>query len=686
MPIAARGETSIARVEPAERTTIGEDACIHSVDQGETSVPSKETSVVRILHNELHRKDELLHHARQQLQEAVSAKESILRSRSWRIMAPARFAGRCFRKYCPSWLRSFIRYCLQAVHRKMAVASPVPTTSSDRRLWMERFEEREIEAARFATPRLRTGPLMSILMPAYNTEPAYLKAAIESVQSQFYRNWELCIGDDASTNPETTALLASLGKQDSRIHVSRLPKNGGISAASNEALRIAHGEFCVLMDSDDELMPHALYEMAEAIQANPHSRFFYSDEDKIDTAGNRYDFFFKPDWSPDLFSSCNYLNHLTMIQTELLRSVGGFRSEYDGSQDYDLYLRVTEETKTAVHIPKVLYHWRACPGSGAATPTAKMPAHTAAQRALQESFRRRDIPVTVEEGFTLGHWRVRYERAKDYLVSILMPTGGNLELLQQCLQGLKEKTSYKRLELILADNSRADAVKRLFDQKISKEFSARYLDFRDEPFNYSVLNNRAAEAATGELLLLLNDDVFPINHDWLEAMIEHAQRPQVGAVGAKLLYPDNTIQHAGVVAGLSGCCDHAFRWCQDMEGMYFGFPQMVRNCIAVTAACLMLRKEVFQEVNGFDEKHLPVAFQDVDLCLKIAAKGYYNVYTPHARLYHHESVTKTEKIPTHAERIALWERWSHILTCDPFYNHNLARRSLRYDIRTESGY
>jgi len=465
-----------------------------------------------------------------------------------------------------------------------------------------------------------------------------------------------------------------------------LPKNGGISAASNEALRIARGEFCVLMDSDDALTPHALFEMAEAIQANPHARFFYSDEDKIDTAGNRYDFFFKPDWSPDLFSSYNYLNHLTVIQTELLRSVGGFRSEYDGSQDYDLYLRVTEETKTALHIPKVLYHWRACPGSGAATRTAKMPAHTAAQRALQESFRRRDIPVTVEEGFTLGHWRVRYKIAKDYLVSILMPTGGNLELLEQCLRGLKEETSYKRLELILVDNSKADGVKKLFDRKISKEFSARYLDFRNEPFNYSVLNNRAAEAAAGELLLLLNDDVFPINHDWLEAMIEHAQRPQVGAVGVKLLLPDNTIQHAGVVAGLSGCCDHVFRRCQDMESIYFYFLQIVRNCSAVTAACLMLRKRVFQEVNGFDEKHLPVAFQDVDLCLKIAAKGYYNVYTPHARLYHLESVTKTEKVPAHTERMVLWERWSHILTCDPFYNHNLARYSPRCDFRTESGY
>ena len=665
-----------------EGEPLGEQA---HVDSAYDQAAAISISHLRLL---LQEKESLIISLEQQLRDAIITRDRILRCRSWRITAPLRVVGRqCRRLLKHGWRSSppWLRKRLKGLRPMLTAASGGRLLmSSDQDQWTMRFEEREILAAQTMAKRFQAGPLLSILMPVYNTDPSFLRAAIESVQAQFYQNWELCIADDASTDSTLLEVLAELSQRDQRIRVSRLEKNGGISAASNRALTLARGEYCVLMDNDDLLAPHALLEIARIIAAQPDTRFIYSDEDKIDMAGNRYDFFFKPDWSPDLMTSCNYLNHLSAIHADLLRAVGDFRSEYDGSQDYDLFLRVVERTKIIVHIPKILYHWRAVPGSTADTPTAKMGAHTSAQKALQAAIKRRGLAATVEPGFHLGYWRVRYEIARDSLVSVLLPTGGNLKLLRQCLRGLQQQTSYQHLEVIIVDNSACDEVKKLFDESIHNEFSARYLDFRNAPFNYSILNNRAAEIASGEFLLLLNDDIYPINRDWIESMIEHAQRPEVGAVGARLLYPDDTIQHAGVVIGLHGCCDHIFRRCTGAEGAYLSFPHIVRNWSAVTAACLMLRKEVFREVAGFDELELAVAFQDVDLCLKLAAAGYYNVYTPHAELYHLESVTKAEKIPAHSEVTTMVERWSHVMARDPFYNRNLSRRGYTCRMRTEA--
>ena len=389
--------------------------------------------------------------------------------------------------------------------------------------------------------------------------------------------------------------------------------------------------------------------------------------------------FFKPDWSPDLFMSCNYLNHLTVVRTELLRSVGGWRSEYDGSQDYDLYLRIADCAKEIVHIPKILYHWRTAPGSAAGDVGAKTWAHDAAQRALEDAMRRRNLPALVERGYGCGMWRVRYPVETDGTVSILLPSC-NVQLLRQCIADLEKLTSYRNTELILVDNSREDAIQTFFDEDIGSRWNAKYIDHRRQPFNYSMLINRAAEAATGDFLLLLNDDVRPIHEDWIEAMLEHAQRSGVGAVGVKLLYPNDQIQHAGVVMG-ARICSHVFCHLPDSASGYFAFPHLVRNYSAVTAACLMVRKGVYQEVGGFDEKNLPTAFQDVDLCLKIAAKGYYNVYTPHARLYHMESQSR-RKMPPAAEIAVLLERWGGVIGHDPFYNRNLSPHDSHFGIRT----
>jgi O-antigen biosynthesis protein len=671
-----------------------------SHDKAPLSATEELAAEIAGLREDLQQKTSMVSLLQHQLREAVAIEhQRIFQSRSWRITAPLRFATRCYRR-----LRSFARRAVrvQVANVRGVIAAgdstgmaTVSTNAgqvqmspgvSDYEIWMEKFEKPDIEHARAASRRLRTGPLFSVLMPVYNTDPTYLKAAIDSLVNQFYEHWELCIGNDASTNWDTLSVLAAATARDSRIKVTSLPRNGGISAATNQALSIARGEFCVLMDHDDTLAPHALYEIAQTVKDNSDAQFIYSDEDKIDQGTRRYEPLFKPDWSPDLFTSCNYLNHLTAVRTKLLRAVGGFRSEFDGSQDYDLYLRLAEHTSQIEHIAKVLYHWRAVPSSTAADPTAKMSAHVAAQRALAAALERRGIAGTVERGVALGRWRVRYHIADNPLVSVLLPTGGKLEFLEPCLDGLRRQTTYRNLELIIIDNSRGEDVKSLFDMRIRREFSAQYLDFRHQPFNYSILNNRAAEVASGPLLLLLNDDVFPINADWIEAMIEHAQRRDVGAVGVKLLYPDGRLQHAGVVMGLYDCCDHAFKLSSGKEtgpSLHFDFPHIVRNCSVVTAACVMLRKQVFLEVDGFDESNLAVAFQDVDLCLKIAAKGYYNVYTPHAKLYHLESVTKDEKVPAPAEVTVLKERWKQWIACDPFYNPNLTRRSREFGVRTE---
>jgi GT2 family glycosyltransferase len=537
---------------------------------------------------------------------------------------------------------------------------------------MERFERCEIESARTAAERLQAGPLLTVLMSVADAEPSLLRNAIDSLRSQFYKNWELCIGDDASSRPEMLALLAESSAADSRIRVSRLPNRGGVSAASNEAMRLARGAFCVLMDHDDALAPHALCEIADAIVEHPKAPFFYSDEDRIDGRGTRQRWFFKPDWSPDLFMAYNYIGHLTAISTSLLRSAGGFRSEYDGSQNYDLYLRVAEQAREIVHIPEILCHRRADP-----TPIAD----AAARRAIEDAFRRRGVSVSVEPGIAPGCWRVRYLIANEPLVSILLPSC-NIELLRRCIDGLQKHTDYRNVELVLVDNSRADLLKAFFEEEIRNKYAACYVDQRRKPFNYSALINRAATAAGGEYLLLLNDDVLPIHDNWIEAMLEHAQRPEVGAVGVKLLYPDNTIQHAGVAVGPCGTAAHIFRGLPDADEAYFRFPQVVRNCSAVTAACLMLRKKVFREVGGLDEKKLPTAFQDVDLCLKIAAKGYYNVYTPHAKLYHLETASR-DRFPPTAEIVAFVERWGGTIAADPFYNRNLSRRNGQYEIRTD---
>jgi GT2 family glycosyltransferase len=412
------------------------------------------------------------------------------------------------------------------------------------------------------------------------------------------------------------------------------------------------------------------------IQTYPDADMIYSDEDKIDVANRRYEPFFKPDWSPDLFLSCNYLNHLTVLRTTMLNLSGGFRLGYEGSQDYDLFLRVIAHTQHIYHIPKVLYHWRAAPTSTASDLNAKPQAHVAARRALQAHLSQTHISGEVEEGITTGRWRLRYLIRDNPVVSIIIPTA-QVQRIKDCLTALQINTNYSNYEIIVVDNSQTSDVASLVSTFDSQKQGIKLLDCRGQPFNFSKINNLAVQSSQGPLVLFLNDDVQPITPEWLIAMVEHAQRAEIGAVGAQLLYSDGTFQHAGVVLGISEGAGHALKYlpAQPQVHTYFDFGNVIRNCSAVTCACLMTRRAVFLEVGGFDEDHFPVAFQDVDLCLKIGQKGYRIIYTPYARLYHYESQTKSaaNKIPSSSEVHYLQNKWKDVIATDPFYNPNLSR-------------
>lgn len=554
--------------------------------------------------------------------------------------------------------------------------------SSDYDRWIAEFETRNPALIQLKLRQFQENPLVSILVPVFRTPPDILKRAIESVTKQSYINWELCIADDRSQSPEIQELLTEYAARDSRIRVNFLSVNGGISHASNAALEMARGDFVALLDHDDELAQDALYHVVEAINLQSDVDFLYSDEDKIDEHGRRYDPFFKPDWSPDLLLSENYICHLLVVRRSLLVQAGGFRSAFDGSQDYDVVLRLTGKNARILHIPRVLYHWRSLPESTASSSDRKGFAAPAAQRAIQAELDQRSIAAEVVPGSFAGRWRVRYRFTENPMVSIIIPSGGKTEPLRNNLTSLFGKTEYQNYEVVVIDNSRESDIQKMVDRWPNPTQPLRYIDWRNRPFNYSVINNEAARHCQSPILLFLNDDTTVINPGWLQALVELAARPEVGAVGAKLLYPSGNIQHAGVVMGLFDNCGHAFKGMPGDQQHYFDLPDVIRNVSAVTGACLMTRSEVFHSVGGFDEQTFAVAFNDIDLCLKIGRKGYRVLYTPHALLYHHEAFSKTVKdlMPHPDEVAAMRVKWKDIIEADPFYSPNLTRAAEDYSL------
>jgi len=553
--------------------------------------------------------------------------------------------------------------------------------------WIHEFESKENSLMEIKVKGLAVKPLISILMPASNSNPEQLKAAIESVLGQTYWNWELCIADDASAKPGVRQILDSFSAlEDKRIRVVYRDQQGGLSRASNSALDMASGDYISFLDHNDTLSPNALAYVCQAINRNPEADLFYSDEDKIDEEGRRSEPFFKPDWSPDTLRSFNYVCHLLVLRRDLAAKTGLLNLEGDGSRDYDLILRATEQAARILHIPNVLYHWRMGENSAALTPDSKSSALDAARRALTLSAQRNASDVRVEPGLAPGRWRFRYPIPAGSRVSIIIASGGKTDVLRTNLDSLFAKTTYRDYEVLVADNSRGNLIEKLVNEYRASQANLRYLDWRDKPFNYSSINNAAARACDSPLLLFLNDDTSVIEPGWLEAMVELACRPDVGAVGAKLLYPYGGIQHAGVVMGIYDNCGHAFKGLDGSKPHYFDFSEIIRNVSAVTGACLMTRAEVFWKVNGFDQVQFAVAFNDVDLCLKIGSAGYRILYTPHAVLYHHEALSKTSKdlVPHPDEVAAMRTKWERVIAHDPYYSPNLTRNDENFALRTRT--
>lgn len=557
--------------------------------------------------------------------------------------------------------------------------------------WLARNEVLDIEAMTQEIATFHYQPKISIAMPVYNVEEKWLRLCIDSILNQVYTNWELCMADDASTDPNVKKILTEYQQLDERIRVVFREQNGHISEATNSALAIATGEFVALLDNDDELAINAFYEVVKVLNENPELDLIYSDEDKIDMDGNRSDPAFKPDWSPDLLLGTNYISHLGVYRRSILEEIGGFRKGYEGSQDYDLVLRFTEKTtkERIKHIPKVLYYWRMLPTSTAVDQGSKGYAFEAGLRAVQDALVRREINGHATHGAANGLYDVYYDIESEKLVSIIIPTKNGYKDVQRCVSSIIEKTTYQNYEIIMADNGSTDPKMHELYAEFEKQLPGRFfVESIDIPFNFSTINNRAAKKAHGEYLLFLNNDTEAITENWLTLMVSFAQQERIGCVGAKLLYPNNTVQHAGVILGLGGVAGHGHYGYPHGDLGYFGRLAINVNYSAVTAACLLMKKADFDAVGGFEEA-FTVAFNDVDLCLKVQALGRDNVWLHEAELYHFESQTRgyddkgKKKKRFEQEKVMMEEKWGPLIENDPFYNPNLTRDIPNFSLRID---
>jgi glycosyltransferase involved in cell wall biosynthesis len=528
----------------------------------------------------------------------------------------------------------------------------------------------------------RHKPLISVVLPTYNPKLAWLQEAVRSVQRQVYPFWELCIVDDGSSNPDVRPFLERLETEDPRIRVKFRPQNGHISLATNTGIEMASGEWITFLDHDDIMREQALFWVVEALNTRDDLRIIFSDEDKLDERGQRCTPYFKSDFNEDLFLSYNMVCHLAVYRTDLVRAAGGCRQGFEGAQDYDLALRCVEqiERHEIHHVPRVLYSWRIHAASTAGSGETKPYAALAGQRALDEHFQRQGIRASAEvlPGPT---YRVRYALpSPEPMVSIIIPTRNGEDFVRQCIESLVRRTYYDNYEILLVDNGSTDlSALKYFEQLASDDIVRLVRDPR--PFNYSALNNDAVKLARGEFVCLMNNDIEVIKADWLSEMVSIAAQERVGAVGARLWYPNRTLQHAGVIVGCDGVATHAHRGLGLGDSGYFARAALIQTMSAVTAACLVIRKATYEQVGGLNERDLKVAFNDVDFCLRLGEAGYRTVWTPFAELIHHESATRgTENTPEKQARLTaeadyMYARWSDVLRQDSAYSPNLAKSS-----------
>ena len=565
---------------------------------------------------------------------------------------------------------------------------------------LERFEEREVEyqewyeknkpseeeLARQRKKKWKEPVTISVLVPAYRTPEAFLRQMIESVLNQTYPYLELCIADGSGKNISVEKVVKEYQANDQRVRYQRLEKNEGIAGNTNAAIRMATGDYLALFDHDDLLAPNALFEVASTIEKDK-ADVVYTDEDKVmSDLKEHFQPHFKPDFNPDLLCSNNYICHLFVVKRSLALKLGGQDPAYDGAQDYDFIFRCTEEAEKIVHIAKILYHWRVHQASTADNPTSKMYAFDAGKRAIEAHLQRIGAKAEVSHTKDLGFYRVKYQVQGNPKVSIVIPNKDEKETLKKCLESIWQKTTYSNYEIILVENNSTTREIRDYYQELDGKNGVRVV-YWDKEFNYSAINNFGISYAKGEYILCLNNDITVISPEWMEELLANCQRPEVGIVGARLYYPDNTIQHAGIVLGMGGCAGSLFVGLARSRGGYLHKAALQQDLSAVTAACFMVKKEAFEKVGGFEEK-LAVAFNDVDFCLKVRHAGYLVVYDPYAELYHHESKTRGYE-NTEAKKRRFQEEieymrchWMPDILRDPYYNENLSLKASDYSLRS----
>jgi len=616
----------------------------------------------------------------------------LLNSRSWRLTEPLRSIGHKLRR--ARELRHLFQGSSQTggffktIFKALKVVKREGLRGVKRRLlnvqhsyseWIRRYDTLDDMAREricVGIERFSRRPKISVIMPVYDPSPEFLDQAIWSVRNQLYRDWELCIADDASKNEEIRELLCRHANEDSRIRVVYRHENGHISRASNSALEITAGEFVALLDHDDCLHPEALFELAKCILEDPLNDLIYTDEDKIDTAGRRALPFFKPDWSPHLALSQAYLGHLVSIRTSLLKSLGGWRSQTDGAQDYDLWLRAAVCARKIKHIPRILYHWRMHPHSTAQNTESKPYAHEAGRRAVQSYVEERypENIIKVQDGEHPFTYCAAFELPPQLRVSIIIPTRDRLDLLRPCVDSILRVTSWRNFELIILDNGSSDPEILEYLSEITNSDIRTKVVPADMPFNWSRLNNLGAKVAEGDVFVFLNNDTKVITPEWLQILAGYANLPDVGTVGALLLFEDGTIQHCGTVVGMGGWADHVFRMQPPLHSGVGPFvsPVLTRNVLAVTGACMAISREKFEQLGGFDEEFM-VCGSDVELGLRAYHKGWYSVMCAEVRLTHFESKTRTPNIPEgDFTQSALKYAPYRVDQVDPFFNQNLS--------------
>ena len=557
--------------------------------------------------------------------------------------------------------------------------------------WYEAYVPDEAALEKQRHHHFEYSPLISVAVPAYRTPEKFLAQMIDSLLAQTYGNWELCIANGSPEDSAMKKVLEEYTKKDSRIRVSELTENKGIAGNTNAALEMAQGEFVGLLDHDDLLAPNALYEIVRALDEDRNLDAVYTDEDKVTTElDEHFQPHLKPDFNLDLLRSNNYICHFFVVRRSIVQKVGGFRQEFDGAQDHDFIFRCIETAEKVGHIPEILYHWRTHKASTADNPASKMYAFDAGKRAIEAHLKRTGTEGIVSHTPDLGFFRVKYPVQGQPLVSVIIPNKDEKETLKACIDSIREKTEYPNYEIIIVENnSTTDEIFQYY-KELSQDSRIRLLRWKKE-FNYSAINNYGVRHANGEYLLFLNNDVTVITPGWIKELLGVCQRPEVGAAGVKLIYPDNTIQHAGCVIGLGGIAGHMF---VDMPANRTGYlhkASILQDMSAVTAACMMMKRTAFEEAGGFTEK-LSVAFNDVDLCLKVRKNHKLIVYDPYVQLYHMESKTRgaednKEKVRRFQEEIEYMRcQWIDILKKgDPYYNKNLSLTKWNYSLRPLPG-